>query len=70
MDAIKEQQKNCDREFIGHKLLSMILEVVQYCKGLSHFELAHTVCELLDLKHPNGGLKDREYRDLLERLER
>ena len=47
----------------------MIQEVVQTCKGLSRFELAHTVCELLDWKRPSGGLKARECRDLLERLE-
>ena len=68
MDAIKEQQKFCDREFSGQEV-SMIREVVQSCKGLSRFELAHTVCELLDWKRPSGGLKARECRDLLERLE-
>lgn len=68
MDAIKEQQKFCDREFSGQEV-SMIREVVQTCKGLSRFELAHTVCELLDWKRPGGGLKARECRDLLERLE-
>jgi hypothetical protein len=47
----------------------MIREVVQTCKGLSRLELAHTVCELLDWKRPSGGLKARECRDLLERLE-
>lgn len=68
MDAIKEQQKFCDREFTGQEV-SIIREVVQTCKGLSRFELAHTVCELLDWKRPSGGLKARECRDLLERLE-
>jgi len=68
MDAIKEQQKFCDREFSGQEV-SIIREVVQTCKGLSRFELAHTVCELLDWKRPSGGLKARECRDLLERLE-
>ena len=36
---------------------------------MSWLELAHTVCELLDWKRPSGGLKARECRDLLERLE-
>lgn len=68
METIKEQQKFCDREFTGQEV-SLIREVVQDCKGLSRLELAHTVCELLDWKRPNGGLKARECRDLLERLE-
>jgi hypothetical protein len=68
MNTVIEQQKFCDREFTAQEL-SMIREVVQTCKGLSRFELAHTVCELLDWKRPNGGLKARECRDLLERLE-
>ena len=64
----REQQRFCDREFTAQEV-SMIREVVQTCKGLSRLELAHTVCELLDWKRPNGGLKARECRDLLERLE-
>ncbi len=68
METIKEQQIFCDREFTGQEV-SLIREVVQDCKGLSRLELAHTVCELLDWKRPNGGLKARECRDLLERLE-
>jgi hypothetical protein len=68
MDTIREQQRFCDREFTAQEV-SMIREVVQTCKGLSRLELAHTVCELLDWKRPSGGLKARECRDLLERLE-
>jgi hypothetical protein len=68
MEVIKEQQRFCDREFTGQEV-SMIREIVQTCKGLSRLELAHTVCELLDWKRPSGGLKVRECRDLLERLE-
>lgn len=68
MDTIREQQRFCDREFTVQEV-SMIREVVQTCKGLSRLELAHTVCELLDWKRPSGGLKARECRDLLERLE-
>jgi hypothetical protein len=33
-------------------------------------ELAHTVCELLQWQRPGGGLKARECREFLERLER
>ncbi|KFO67775.1 hypothetical protein ER57_08605 [Smithella sp. SCADC] len=68
MDTIKEHQRFCDREFTAQDVL-MIREIVQTCKGLSRLELAHTVCELLDWKRPGGGLKARECRDLLDRLE-
>lgn len=68
MDSIKDRQKFCDREFTEEEL-SVIREVVQTFKRLSRFELAHTVCELLNWKRPSGGLKARECRDLLERLE-
>jgi hypothetical protein len=49
--------------------VTLIREVVDACSGLSRFELANTVCELLDWKRPGGGLKMRECRDLLEVLE-
>jgi hypothetical protein len=49
--------------------VSLIQEVVETCAGISRLELAHTVCELLEWKRPGGGLKARECRDLLERLE-
>lgn len=48
----------------------MVQEVVESCRGLSRFELAQTVCELLDWRRQHGGLKARECRDLLEQLER
>jgi hypothetical protein len=50
--------------------VSLIQEVVETCAGISRLELAHTVCELLEWKRPGGGLKARECRDFLERLER
>ncbi|MEK7404384.1 MAG: DUF4338 domain-containing protein [Acidobacteriota bacterium] len=37
--------------------------------GLGVTEIARTVCELLEWKRPNGGLKNHECRQLLERLE-
>ncbi len=49
--------------------VSLIAEVVSSCGGLSRAELAATVCELLGWHRPSGGLKTRECRDLLERLE-
>lgn len=36
--------------------------------GLGVTEIAQTVCELLEWKRPNGGLKNHECRQLMERL--
>ena len=69
MQTEKDQQWFCGREFTAQEV-SLIQEVVETCTGISRLELAHTVCELLEWKRPVGGLKARECRDLLERLER
>ncbi len=69
MHTARDQQKFCGREFTGEEIF-LIQEVVEACGGISRTELAHTVCELLDWKRVNGGLKARECRDLLERLEK
>jgi hypothetical protein len=69
MQTEKEQQWFCGREFTAEEV-SLVQEVVETCTGISRLELAHTVCELLEWKRPGGGLKARECRDLLERLER
>jgi hypothetical protein len=68
MYTARDQQSFCGREFTGEEV-SLIREVVETCGGISRTELAHTVCELLEWKRANGGLKARECRDLLERLE-
>jgi len=68
MQTAKEHQRFCGREFTA-KDVSLIQEVIETCAGVSRFELAHTVCELLEWKRPGGGLKARECRDFLERLE-
>ncbi len=68
MQIATKQQRFCGREFTA-KEVSLIQEVVETCAGISRLELAHTVCELLEWKRPGGGLKARECRDLLERLE-
>jgi hypothetical protein len=68
MHPARNQQRFCGREFTPEEVL-LIQEVVQTCAGISRTELAHTVCELLEWKRPGGGLKGREGRDLLERLE-
>jgi hypothetical protein len=69
MQITKADQRFCGREFTA-KAVSLIHEIVETCSGLSRFELANTVCELLEWKRPSGRLKARECRDLLERLER
>lgn len=61
-------QKFCGRTFSADEL-SMIQEVITTCGGISRYELAHTICELLEWKRPGGGLKARECKDLLELLE-
>jgi hypothetical protein len=63
-----KQLNFCGREFSVQEV-SLIQEVVQTCTGISRKELANTVCELLDWRRPAGGLKERDCRDLLERLE-
>ncbi len=68
MQIAIDQQRFCGREFTAQEV-SLIQEVVETCAGISRFELAHTVCELLEWKRSGGGLKARECRDLLERLE-
>lgn len=68
MQTARDQVRFCGREFVAEEV-SLIQEVVEACAGISRTELAHTVCELLDWKRANGGLKARECRDLLERLE-
>ncbi|MCF8113842.1 MAG: DUF4338 domain-containing protein [Desulfotignum sp.] len=60
-------QTFCGRNFSTEDLL-MMQEVVTTCGGISRYELAHTVCELLEWKCPGGGLKARECKDLLEIL--
>ena len=49
--------------------MTLIRRVVRDCPGLSRMELAHTVCELLRWRRPNGRLKARECREFLERLD-
>jgi len=68
MITARGNQRFCGREFT-RKELCLIQEVVQSCAGISRSELAHTVCELLDWRRVNGGLKARECLDLLQRLE-
>ncbi|MFZ1986109.1 MAG: Druantia anti-phage system protein DruA [Desulfatitalea sp.] len=65
---IGENMQFCGRTFTTQEL-RLVAEVVRDFGRISRLELSHTVCELLDWKRPGGGLKARECRDLLERLE-
>jgi hypothetical protein len=47
----------------------LIADVVKRYGRLSRMELANTVCELLDWRRGNGGLKARECREFLELLD-
>lgn len=62
-----------EREFFGRFFSSsdfgLIQELVRDFSSLSLTELASTVCELLDWKRPNGKLKYKECRAVLEQLQ-
>ena len=68
MHPAEKGQRFCGREFSSEEV-ELIQEVISTCAGLSRHELAHTVCELLDWKRPNGHLKWAEGLQLLEQLE-
>ena len=68
MHPEEKEQRFYGREFSAEEL-ELIQEVISTCEGLSRHELAHTVCELLDWKRPNGHLKWGEGLQLLEQLE-
>jgi len=60
--------------FLGEEVspsqLATIREVVALYRGLSRMELAATVCELLGWQRASGGVKARECREWLEKLDR
>ncbi len=49
--------------------IALIRQVIGRYPGLSRTELANTLCELLEWRRPNGGLKSVECRQFLEVLE-
>jgi hypothetical protein len=57
------------RTFSGPEL-KLIQEVCRDFGNLGRTEISRTVCELLEWKRPNGGLKNHECRLFLERMER
>lgn len=58
----------CGRTFKAQEVELMRVVAHDYA-GLGVTEIARTVCELLEWKRPNGGLKNHECRQLLERLQ-
>jgi Druantia protein DruA len=49
--------------------LQLIQEISRDYRSLGRTEISRTICELLQWKRPNGGLKNQECRVLLERLQ-
>src|SRR5712691_9779407 len=58
----------CGRRFTAQEV-ELMRQMTHDYAGLGLTEIARTVCELLDWKRPNGGLKNHECRQLLERLQ-
>jgi len=58
----------CGRTF-GSDELELMRQIAQEFSGLGVTEIARTVCELLEWTRRNGGLKNHECRQLLERLQ-
>ena len=56
-------------ELLDEVQVELIIELARRYSRLSRHELAHTVCELLDWRRPNGRLKSAECRTLLAALE-
>jgi hypothetical protein len=58
----------CGRTFVPSEL-DLMRHIARDFSGLGVTEIARTVCELLEWTRPNGGLKNHECRQLLERLQ-
>ena len=68
MITARDNHRFCGRVFTREEL-ALIQEVVETCAGISRTELSYTVCELLEWRRANGGLKGPECLGFLERLE-
>jgi Domain of unknown function (DUF4338) len=66
--APREAISFCGRVLTGTEL-DLVRQVVLDFPSLSRAELAHTVCELLGMRRPNGRLKGRECVELLSKLQ-
>jgi hypothetical protein len=58
----------CGRTFVAAEL-ELMRQTAQEFSSIGVTEIARTVCELLEWTRPNGGLKNHECRQLLERLQ-
>src|SRR5260370_42336624 len=58
----------CGRTFTAQEV-ELMRQMTHDYAGLGVTEIARTICELLEWKRPNGGLKNHECRQLLERLQ-
>ena len=58
----------CGRTF-GRDELELMRQTARDFSALGVTEISRTVCELLEWTRPNGGLKNHECRQLLERLQ-
>src|SRR5712691_3708009 len=58
----------CGRRFTAQEVELMRMAAHDYA-GLGVTEISRTICELLEWKRPNGGLKNHECRLLLEHLQ-
>jgi hypothetical protein len=58
----------CGRGFRPSEL-DLMRQIAREFSGLGVTEIARTICELLEWTRPNGGLKNHECRQLLERLQ-
>jgi hypothetical protein len=58
----------CGRPFRTHEL-ELMRQIAREFSALGVTEIARTICELLGWERPNGGLKNHECRQLLERLQ-
>ncbi len=58
----------CGRVFTAGEL-DLIRQIITDFPRLSQAELAHTICELLGWRRPNGGLKNRECVEFLRKLQ-
>jgi hypothetical protein len=58
----------CGRTFASSEL-HLMRQIACEFSGLGVTEIARTICELLEWTRPNGGLKNHECRQLLERLQ-
>ena len=57
----------CGRTFTAGEV-ELMRQIAGEFSALGVTEISRTVCELLEWKRPNGGLKNHECRQLLERL--